>query len=299
MRILLSGSSGLIGTELLSFLRVAGHSVTRLVRRPAHEFAREIAWNPAERKLDPAALEAFDAVIHLGGVNIAGKRWSMAYKQEILDSRVQTTTLLASTLAALRFPPQVMVCASAVGFYGDRGEQTFDEQASAGHGFLPTVCRAWEEAAQVARDHGIRVAHLRIGVVLSTAGGALAKMLTPFRLGLGGRIGSGQQFMSWIHIDDLVEAFHHTLLHEELRGPVNATSPNPVTNAEFTATLGRVLGRPTIFPLPACAARLALGEMADELLLASQRVVPAKLQASGFSFKYPELVPALRQLLGK
>ena len=299
MRILLTGSSGLIGSELVPFLRGAGYSVTRLVRRPAHEGGKELAWDPAERKLEPAALEAFDAVIHLGGVNIAERRWSTEFKQQFLESRVESTRLLATTLAGLRHPPQVLICASAVGFYGDRGEETLDEQAPPGTGFLPSVCRAWEGATKVAADKGIRVANLRIGVVLSAAGGALAKMLTPFKLGLGGRIGSGRQYMSWIALDDVVEAIHHVLLNDELSGPVNTTSPNPITNAEFTQTLGRVLGRPTLFPVPAFAARLAFGEMADALLLSSERVVPAKLTQSGFAFRYPELILALRHILGK
>jgi uncharacterized protein (TIGR01777 family) len=270
-----------------------------LVRRPAHEGGKEIAWEPAERKIEPTALEEFEAVIHLAGENLSARRWSAEFKNLILDSRATSTSLLASTLAGLKHPPKVLVSASATGFYGNRGEETLDERSPAGTGFLPQVCRAWEEATQIAADKGIRVVNLRTGMVLATSGGALAKMLTPFKLGLGGRIGSGRQYWNWIALDDLVEVFQHTLMHDGLRGPVNAVAPNPVTNLEFTQTLGRVLGRPTIFPVPAFAARLAFGEMADELLLASQRVVPSKLRESNFTFRFPELILALRHVLGK
>lgn len=299
MRILITGSSGLIGSELIPFLRAAEHSVTRLVRRPAHEGGKEIAWDPAERMIEPRALEAFDAVVHLAGENLAARRWSPEFKLKARDSRVQSTSLLCSTLAGLKQPPKVLVTASAIGFYGPQRDEPLDESSHAGTGFLAELCRAWEDATKIAADKGLRVVSLRIGFVLSAAGGGLAKMLTPFKLGLGGRVGSGNQFMSWIAIDDLIEAIHHVLSHDELRGPVNAASPNPVTNAEFTRTLGQILGRPTIFPLPEFAARLAFGEMADELVLASQRVVPAKLRESGFTFQFPELVLALRHVLGK
>ncbi len=299
MRILITGSSGLIGSELVPVFRAAGHSVTRLVRRPAHEGGKEIAWDPSERKLDPAALDDFEAVIHLAGENLAARRWSSEFKAKILDSRTQSTSLLASTLARLKHPPKVLVSSSAVGVYGNRGDETLDESSAAGTGFLADVCRAWEGATEVAAAKGIRVVNLRTGFVLSASGGGLAKMLTPFKLGLGGRLGSGNQYLSWIDLTDLVEVFNHALTHETLRGPVNATAPNPVTNAEFTRTLGRVLGLPTIFPVPAFAARLAFGEMADEILLAGQRVLPAKLRDAKFSFRFPELVLALRHVLGK
>ena len=299
MRVLLTGSSGLIGSELVPYFRAAGHSVTRLVRRPAHEGGKEIAWDPAEGKLDPAALDDFDAAIHLAGENLAARRWSPEVKASIRESRAESTSLLASTLAELKHPPKILVSASAVGIYGDRGDDTLDETSAAGKGFLADVCRAWEGATEVAAAMGIRVVTLRTGFVLSAAGGGLSKMLTPFKLGLGGRLGSGRQYMSWIAIDDLVEVINHVVAREALRGPVNATGPNPVTNAEFTRTLGQVLGRPTIFPMPGFAARLAFGEMADEILLAGQRVMPSKLLASGFKFRYPELVLALRHVLGK
>jgi uncharacterized protein (TIGR01777 family) len=299
MKVLLTGSSGLIGSELIPFLRAAGHSVTRLVRRPAHEGGREIAWNPSERKLDPAALDGFDAAIHLAGENLSARRWSTDFKNRVRDSRVQSTSLLCSTLARLNHPPKVIVTASAIGFYGSQREEALDESSAGGKGFLAELCRAWEAATEVAADNGIRVVNLRIGFVLSAAGGGLAKMLTPFNLGFGGRVGSGNQVLSWIALDDLVEAIHFVLTREQLLGPVNAAAPSPVSNAEFTRTLGGVLGRPTIFPLPAFAARLLFGEMADELVLASQRVVPAKLLGAGFKFEYPELALALRHVLGR
>ncbi len=299
MRILLTGSSGLIGSELVPFFRGRGHSVTRLVRRPAHEGGKEFAWDPSEGKLDPAALDDFEAVIHLAGENLAARRWSPEFKAKILASRTQSTSLLATTLAGLSRPPKVFVSASAVGIYGNRGDETLDESSAAGKGFLADVCRAWEGATEVAAAKGIRVVNQRTGFVLSATGGGLAKMLTPFKLGLGGRLGSGNQYLSWIDLSDLVEVFNHVLTHEALGGPVNATAPNPVTNLEFTKTLGSVLGRPTIFPVPAFAARLAFGQMADEILLAGQRVMPTKLRESKFSFRFPELVLALRHVLGK
>jgi len=299
MRILLTGSSGLIGSELVPFLRAREHSVTRLVRRPAQAGGEEIAWDPAEGKLDPAALEGFDAAIHLAGENLAGRRWTAAFKARILESRAKGTRLLAETLAGLAHAPQVLVSASAVGYYGDRGDETLNEASPSGSGFLAEVGRAWEAATEPAARKGIRVVNLRIGFVLSAAAGGLARMLRPFKMGLGGRIGSGRQYMSWIALDDLLGIALHAITQEALRGPVNATAPHPVTNQEFTRTLGRLLGRPTIFPLPAFAARLALGEMANELLLASQRVTPAKLLASGFAFRFPNLEPAIRHALGK
>ena len=237
--------------------------------------------------------------MHLAGENIAVRRWTPAQKARIRDSRVQGTRLLAQSLARLQQPPTVMVCASAIGFYGDRGEELLTEGSAPGSGFLTDTCRAWEAAAQPASEKDIRVVNLRLGVVLSPGGGALAKMLLPFRLGVGGKIGSGRQYMSWIEIDDVVGVIHYALTTDELRGPVNAVAPNPVTNREFTKTLGRVLSRPTIFPMPAFAARLAFGEMADELLLASTRVKPARLQNSGYYFRHPRLEDALRHLLGK
>jgi uncharacterized protein (TIGR01777 family) len=298
MRILVTGSSGLVGSALVPSLTAAGHQVERLVRK-ANAGAGEVRWNPDAGQIDRERLEDLDAVFHLAGESIASGRWTKAKKERIRDSRVQATRLLSAALAERQRPPQTLVCASAIGFYGDRGDEWLDESSPPGRGFLADVCREWEAAADPARQKGIRVVHTRIGVVLSAAGGALAVMLTPFKLGVGGVVGSGRQFMSWIALDELIAAFHHVLNHGALHGPVNCTAPNPVTNREFTKTLGRVLGRPTCFPLPAFAARLALGEMADELLLSSTRVTPRRLQDSGYQFQFPDLEGALRHVLGK
>jgi len=238
-----------------------------------------------------------DAVVHLAGENIAAGRWTERQKARIRDSRVKGTRLLCDLLARYSPPPKALVCASAVGYYGDRGDEILKEESASGSDFLSDVCGEWEAATQTAVERGIRVVNLRIGVVLSPLGGALAKMLTPFKLGAGGVIGSGRQYMSWIALDDAVRAFHFALTNQSLHGPVNAVAPNAVTNRDFTRTLGRVLSRPTVFPMPAFAARLAFGEMADALLLASTRVQPARLLAGGFTFRYPDLEGALRHLL--
>jgi uncharacterized protein (TIGR01777 family) len=291
MKCLVSGAGGLIGSSLVASLTAGGHQVTRLTR--AGSEAGSIAWDPATGVQDRDALEGHDAVVHLAGENIAG-RWTAAKKRRIADSRIIGTRSLCAALAALQRPPNVLVCASAIGYYGDRGDEMLDERSPAGTGFLAETCRAWEEAAEGARGRGIRVVPLRFGVVLSRRGGALARMLTPFRLGLGGRIGDGSQYMSWVAIDDAVGALEHALAREDLSGPVNAVSPAPVTNREFTATLARVLSRPAVFPMPAAAARLVFGEMADALLLASARVTPARLLATGYPFRHPALEGALR-----
>ena len=297
MNILVSGSTGLIGSNLVPFLQRDRHDVIRLVRsKPG---TGDIQWNPAAGQLDAGALEGFDGVVHLAGESIAGSRWTGEQKLRIRNSRVNSTLLLSQALARLKRPPRVLVSASAVGYYGDRGPEVLREESAPGRDFLAGVCREWESATEPAAQAGIRVVNTRFGMVLSPAGGALAKMLTPFRLGAGGVIGSGSQYMSWIALDDTVRAIHHALGSGSLRGPVNTASPHPVTNREFTKTLGRVLGRPTIFPMPEFAARLAFGEMADALLLSSQRVEPARLLASGYKFSWPELEPALRYLLGK
>ena len=298
MNVLISGSSGLIGSALASFLAAGGHSVGRLVRRAGPSGGAEVFWDPQAGLLDPARLEGFDGVVHLAGDSIAEGRWTEQKKRRLLDSRVKGTRLLSEALSRTQRPPRVMVCASAIGYYGNRGAELLREDSPPGSLFLSRLCREWEEAAEPARRKGIRVVHLRFGVVLSALGGALAKMLFPFRMGLGGRIGSGEQYMSWIAIDDVLGVALHALTTESLRGPANAVTPSPVTNSEFTRTLGRVLGRPTVFPMPAFAAHLAFGEMADELLLASARVDPAKLRDSGYRFQYPDLEPALRHLLG-
>ena len=299
MRILISGAGGLVGSELVPFLQGGGHEVAALSRSSRTGGLETITWDPAGGQLDVAALEGFDAVVHLAGENIAGGRWNEARKQRIRDSRVQGTRLLAESLAACENPPKVLACASAIGYYGDRGDEVLNEDSSPGEGFLPEVCREWEEAADAARDRGIRVVNLRLGVVLSPRGGALQQMLTPFNLGGGGVVGSGKQYWSWVALDDVVGAIHHALTTDSLSGPVNTTAPAPATNREFTKTLGKVLQRPTIVPLPAFAARLVLGEMADDLLLASARVMPERLVESGYQFRCPDLEGALRHLLGR
>jgi hypothetical protein len=298
MRILVTGSSGLVGNALVSFLTTGGHQVVRLVRS-GEKGEGAVHWDPAQGEIDGEALEGLDAVLHLAGENIASGRWDEAVKARIRDSRVNGTRLLAEALAARRRPPRVFVCASAIGFYGDRGAEVMTESSPAGTGFLPDVCRAWEDASQPAVEKGIRVVHLRIGVVLSAEGGALATMLTPFRLGLGGVVGSGEQYMSWIALDDVVGAIHHCVMSEALSGPVNAVAPQPVTNREYTKTLGSVLSRPTVFPLPAFAVRFAFGEMGEELLLSSTRVEAGKLTSSGYAYRFPELKQALQHLLGR
>jgi len=299
MKVLLSGSSGLVGSALVPFLTSGGHQAVRLVRSQPRPEASEVRWDPEAGDIDAAGLKRLDAAVHLAGESIAAGRWTAAKKARILESRVKGTRLLAETLAGLEQPPKVLVSASAVGYYGDRGEEALREESGSGSAFLSEVCRQWEAATEPAAAGGIRVVNLRFGIILSAAGGALPRLLTPFRLGLGGTLGSGKQFMSWIAIDDVIGAILHALTTEALRGPVNAVAPQSITNREFTKTLGRVLGRPTLFPMPAFAARLAFGEMADELLLTSQRVEPAKLLASGYQFQFSDLEGALRHLLGK
>ena len=295
MQFAISGASGLVGSALAASLTSDGHAVRRLVRGGTR--GADVAWDPQTGSVDSAQLEGLDGVVHLAGEGIATGRWSDEKKRRIRESRVKGTDLIARTLAGLARRPPVLVCASAVGFYGPRGDEELDDAAAPGTSFLSEVCRAWESAADPARAAGIRVAHTRFGVVLSKKGGALAKMLTPFRLGAGGRLGSGRQWMSWISIDDTVGAIRHALANASVSGPVNAVAPKPVTNAEFTKALGRALSRPTIFPMPAFAARLAFGEMADELLLSGQRVVPKRLLATGYAFRHTELDAALRHVL--
>ena len=298
MRILLTGASGLIGHALIDFLAADGHEIVTLTRSKAHGSGDQVFWNPDAGILNKDDLENFDAVVHLAGESIVG-RWTPQKKARIRDSRIKGTRLLCETLAQLRSRPMVLVSASAIGYYGDRGGQLLDEESSPGTLFLSEVSKEWEDATEPAKRHGIRVVNLRIGFVLSRSGGGLATMLLPFKLGVGGRIGNGHQYVSWIALDDLVGAISHSILTDSLRGPVNAVAPNPVTNQEFTKTLGRVLWRPTIFPLPAFAARIAMGEMATELLLASARVTPTRLLNSGYEFRFPELKGALQHVLGK
>jgi len=254
-------------------------------------------WNPAAGQIDLGSAGDIDAVIHLAGETIA-QRWSSEAKRRIRDSRVEGTRLLSEALAKMPAPPKVLICASATGFYGDRGEEWLDEKSTSGRGFLPEVCQEWESAANPARARGIRVVHLRLGIVLTPKGGALARMLPPFRSGIGGRLGDGRSYWSWIALDDLLEAIQRALADASLQGPVNVVSPNPVTNAEFTKTLGRVLNRPRILPVPRFAVELLFGEMGREAILSSFRVKPTKLIESGFRFRFPDLESALRHLLG-
>ncbi len=299
LRIAVTGSSGLVGTRLAGFLTQRGHQVERMVRCSAHPGTGEIFWDPATGEIDAAALEGIDCVVHLAGENVGAGRWTQARKDAIRTSRVAGTRLLSKTLAKLAKLPRTLIAASAVGYYGDRGDEPLTEDSLPGAGFLADVCREWEAATRPAREAGIRVVNLRTGVVLSAVGGALARMLTPFKLGLGGVVGTGRQYMSWITLDDLVAAIHHVTVTDEVSGPVNAVSPSPVTNREFTKTLGRVLRRPTILPLPAAVVRLLFGEMGRALLLEGARVVPSRLLASGFEFAHPTLDGALRHTLGR
>jgi uncharacterized protein (TIGR01777 family) len=296
MHIAVTGSNGLIGGSLVSSLEAAEHRVTPLVRGTAAE--GQVVWDPGAESFDASELEDVDGVVHLAGENLAAARWTKAFKERIRTSRARGTRVLCEGIAKLSSPPKVLVSASAIGFYGDRGDEILTEDSPAGDGFLADVARQWEAATEPASAAGIRVVLLRLGVVLSPKGGALAKMLLPFKMGTGGVVGSGRQYVSWIALDDAVGAITHALTTGSLQGPVNAVTPQPVTNAEFTMALGRVLSRPTIVPMPAFAARLALGEMADELLLASTRVEPVRLTQSGYEFQYPSIEEALRYLLG-
>jgi uncharacterized protein len=294
-KILVSGSSGLLGTALLHSLEADGNQITRLVHG-TRAGAGQIVWDSA-RPLAPESMSGFDAVIHLAGESIAS-RWTASKKKAIRDSRVLGTRHLAEALAEAVSRPRVLISASAIGYYGDRADEILREDSPSGNGgFLPEICREWEAAAQPAVSAGIRTVHLRTGIVLSAAGGALQKMLPPFRMGLGGKIGSGRQWMSWIDLQDMVGGIRYALANESLRGPVNFVSPNPVTNAEFTNSLASALSRPAIFPMPGFAVRLIFGQMGEELLLGSQRVEPAKLVAAGYVFQKPDLRAALEDIL--
>lgn len=294
MKILVTGSNGFIGSPLVRSIEADGHRVMRLVRRPAQR-PDEIQWDPATDRLDTGCLNGADAIIHLAGENIKG-RWTASKRNTLLDSRVRGTTLLAQAMVAMANPPRAFLCASAAA-YGDRGNEILTEASELGPGFLGDVCRAWEAATMPAARRGIRTVNLRFSMVLDSRGGALASMLTPFRMGLGGRLGNGRQYWSWIHIEDAVGAVKHVLVTESLTGPVNIVSPNPATNRQFTKALGGALGRLTVLPVPAAVMRLVLGQMADELLLASVRAVPQKLLESGFTFRHPEIAEALRAIL--
>jgi len=298
VKVVVTGSTGLIGTALVRALQARGDEVTRLVRRvPTTGEAR---WDPEGGQIEAPSLEGADAVVHLAGVGIGDHRWSEDHKRAVLDSRVKGTTLLAQTVAALNDKPAVIASASAMGYYGLRGDEVLTEDAEAGTGFLADVCKEWEGATRPAEDAGVRVVHLRTGIVLSPDGGALKQMLLPFKLGLGGRIGSGRQWWSWIAIDDEVGAILHLIDNGTERGPVNVTAPNPVTNEQFTRTLNGVLHRPTLLPTPTFALRAMFGrEAVDEMFLGGQRVVPARLQADGYGFRHPDLEGALRHILHK
>lgn len=285
MRVLVSGSTGLIGSELLPELKRKGWDVVALTR-PA-------MWDPEAGLIHTEKLEGFDAAIHLAGESIASGRWTAAKKERIRKSRVDGTRLLTEALSKLKSPPKVFISASAIGYYGDRGDQVLTEESPPGHSFLAKTCLEWEEASAPLEKKGTRVIYLRTGIVLSEKGGALEKMLLPFKLGIGGKIGPGNQYMSWIDIADLVGLILHALQTDSIHGPMNATAPSPVTNIEFTKTLGKVLHRPTLFPLPSLVAKAVLGEMADELLLASARVQPDVALKSGYVFRYPWLEASL------
>jgi uncharacterized protein len=298
MNILVTGATGFIGSELIPFLSQNKHRVIRLVRK-AQAGAGEICWDPAAETINTEALEGLDAVVHLAGENIAAGRWTAEKKQRIRESRIKGTRFLAHSLSRLFDPPKVLVSVSAIGYYGDRGIEPLDEGNKPGKGFLAELCSEWEAATTPAVIRGIRVAIPRIGMVLSAKGGALAQMLPVFRLGLGGRIGSGCQYMSWITLDDVIGIIDHAIRNELLQGPVNAVTPNPVTNKVFASMLGRVLAKPAFFALPAFAARIVFGEMANELLLSGANIVPARLKETGYQYKFPELEGALRHVLGK
>jgi uncharacterized protein len=299
LKILISGASGLVGKSLASGLQADGHSVARLVRPGRAPTAGDVAWEPHAATVDVAAMEGFHAVVHLSGANIAQRRWTPARKAEIRSSRIDTTRVLVDALATLKKKPGVFVCASAIGFYGDRGEEILTESSSNGTDFLCLLVRDWEAEAARAEMSGIRVVRLRFGVVLAREGGALPVMLKPFQFGLGGRLGSGRQWMSWIALEDVVEILRAALTDDRMAGVVNVVAPSPVRNAEFTRIVAQVLARPAFFAAPAFALRLAVGEMADSLLLASQRVVPERLVELDYKFRFAGLEPALRAILGR
>jgi len=299
LKILISGASGLVGKSLASALQADGHSVSRLVRPGNARAAGDVAWDPHAATVDVAAMEGFDAVVHLSGANISERRWTPARKAELRSSRIDTTRVLVDALATLEKKPGVFVCASAIGFYGDRGEEILTESSTNGTDFISLLVRDWEAEAVRAEMSAIRAVRLRFGVVLSREGGALPRMLMPFKFGLGGRLGSGRQWMAWIALEDAIEIIRAAVTDDRMAGALNVTAPNPVRNADFTRATASVLGRPAFFAAPAFALRLAVGEMADALLLASQRVVPERLVELDYKFRFAELEPALRVILGR
>ena len=295
MKVAITGSSGLIGTSLVSFLSEKSVTVSKILRENPKD--DDISWKPEDGDWNSAFTGGVDGIVHLAGENIASGKWTRKKKEKIRNSRIEGTKKLCEHILKLPTPPSVLVCASAIGYYGNRGVEFLNEGSSRGSGFLPDVCLGWEEAAESVSKAGVRVVSVRFGIVLSKDGGALAKMMTPFKMGMGGKIGSGAQYMSWVAMDDVTGAIYHTLVTGSLKGPVNVTAPNPVTNKEFTNTLGEVLKRPAVVPMPAFAAKLAFGEMANDLLLASTKVAPKRLSDSGYEFQYPELENALRHIL--
>jgi uncharacterized protein (TIGR01777 family) len=297
MKIVVTGASGLLGSALVTTLRGDGHDVVRLVRRPPRTGDEE-QWDPAAHELDPSIISGVDAVVHLAGVGVGDKRWTDDYKRSIRASRIDGTTTIAAALAAATQPPKVLLSASAVGFYGDTGEDQVDESSASGNGFLAEVVRDWEAACAPAADAGVRVVTMRTGVVLARKGGALGKVLPLFRLGLGGRLGDGLQWMSWIALPDYLFALRFLLDHDDVSGPVNVTSPEPVRNREYTKAIGRAVHRPALAIVPATALRAALGGFADEGVLVSQRVVPTRLEEAGFNFAFADIDSALTAILG-
>ena len=296
MKIAIAGASGLVGSALIPILQSDGNQITRLVRSSPK--AGEIEWHPNQDEVSTQSLQGFDVIINLAGENIAGGRWTDEQKRKIRDSRVNGTHLLSEAIAKMNSKPKAFICASATGIYGDRDDEVLDEQSESGGGFLAGVCREWEKATEPANKAGVRVVNLRFGPILARDGGMLSKLLTPFKMGMGGKVGSGKQHISWIALDDAVSAIKLAIDRQTIHGPLNVVSPNPVTNEEFTKTLGHVLNRPTALAIPAFAARLAFGEMADEMLLASQKVMPKKLTSAGFQFQYPQLEAAMRKYVG-
>ena len=296
MKILITGSHGLVGKALISELVKDGHEIVSLVRHKS-EGASEIEWHPNQRSIDSERVSGFDVVVHLAGESIASGRWTDEKKRKIRESRVAGTTLLSQALARSSKPPAAFISASAIGYYGNRADELLNEKSAPGNDFLAEVCVAWERATGEAEARGVRTVHARFGIILDQEGGALAKMLTPFRMGVGGRIGDGKQWMSWIALVDIIKGLKFVIENESIAGPVNFVAPNPVTNGEFTKTLGDALSRPTLFPMPSFAVRLAFGEMADALLLSSAKVEPKRLQESGYRFEFENLQPALAAIL--
>jgi len=299
MKILMTGASGLLGSALIPFFTTGGHIVKTLVRRTPFPEKGESFWDPVNKLVDSSVFDGVDAVIHLAGEQIGEGRWTDDKKRRIIESRTMGTALIAETISKLSSPPPVLICASAIGYYGNRGDKILTEDDPPGDDFISAVCSGWEKSAQAAVDSGIRVAFMRIGIALSPAGGAISRLLLPFRAGLGGKIASGSQYMSWVGIDDVIGAFFHVLAENKIAGPVNVVSPNPATNLELTKTLGRVLSRPALFKVPAAAIKIAFGQMGREVLLSSTRVTPEKLLETGYRFRNPDLFGVLSHLLGK